>query len=636
MMNQYETDVRKIMDYLSGRKLCLSSRKSHQLCYEELGAYLKKNGLAFSRDSSERWLKDIQVSHNRQQCYFWHEYVEQLHVFLEIGSIPDELFYQIKPMYDKVPAGLKEPLDSYLAHCREEYSKRSLELVKTYCSGIMMSLSSSGVNDLGDITYEVLDALVEKDLYCTKETRYVYLSHARLMFGFFADLGLCPVPYGMMFDDSIHPQVAAISSFSEENKLRIQSLSATKGMSAENFIASSSIFQNEIEGAKYQNTQIKSSGHILKALYLFLVRNGLDYTPEISCIWFDEIRPTLGKSWRHWRRILKLFELYSEHGRLFSGTRYTYRPESTETLPEWCRTAIHDFSNYLIRSFRTEQTARNYHFSCIRFCRFLTNEGIGRFSEVTLEHIRKYSITDEHDTPCGRSTSLSIVRQFLCYLEDRGIARPNLHMGIITKKAASTEITDVLSDEQVGRVYEYRKNAETPRQLRNAAIVVIGLELGLRASDVVNLRLDDIDWKNRKFTIVQKKTQASITLPISSTAGNSLFRYLKYGRPETESRYFFVHQRAPHGRLSTKVCNNALYEILPERRDVYHKGFHVTRRTFATHVLRNGAGAGAVMDALGHTDNTTVMKYLSFDEDHMRMCPLTLDGCGILLKGGLV
>ena len=195
MLNQYETNVRKIMDYLSGRKLCLSSRKSHQFCYEELGAYLEEKGLAFSRSSSEQWLKDIQASHNRQQCYFWRKYVEQLHIFLETGSISDELFYQIKPMYDKIPAGLKEPLDRYLAHCKDGYSKRSLELAKIYCSGIMMSLSSSGVNDLGDVTFEVLETLVEKNLYCEKETRYVYLSHARLMFHFFADKGLCPHPF---------------------------------------------------------------------------------------------------------------------------------------------------------------------------------------------------------------------------------------------------------------------------------------------------------------------------------------------------------------------------------------------------------------------------------------------------------
>lgn len=63
--------------------------------------------------------------------------------------------------------------------------------------------------------------------------------------------------------------------------------------------------------------------------------------------------------------------------------------------------------------------------------------------------------------------------------------------------------------------------------------------------------------------------------------------------------------------------------MLPDRKSVKHKGFHVTRRTFATNMLRSQSGIDAVMNALGHTDNTTVMKYLSFDSEGMGKCPLS-------------
>ena len=68
--------------------------------------------------------------------------------------------------------------------------------------------------------------------------------------------------------------------------------------------------------------------------------------------------------------------------------------------------------------------------------------------------------------------------------------------------------------------------------------------------------------------------------------------------------------------------------------DVVNKGFHVLRRTFATTLLRNNAGIQMVMDSLGHTDNTSVMKYLSFDEERMRLCPLSLTQYSLLLEGG--
>lgn len=84
-------------------------------------------------------------------------------------------------------------------------------------------------------------------------------------------------------------------------------------------------FETVLRNLRYGTTQLKSSSHILKALYLFLYRYGLGYHPEIAGIWFEEIRRTLGNSWKNWRRILRLFKQYTEEGIVLKGTRYTYR-----------------------------------------------------------------------------------------------------------------------------------------------------------------------------------------------------------------------------------------------------------------------------------------------------------------------
>ena len=52
-------------------------------------------------------------------------------------------------------------------------------------------------------------------------------------------------------------------------------------------------------------------------------------------------------------------------------------------------------------------------------------------------------------------------------------------------------------------------------------------------------------------------------------------------------------------------------------------------------IEENNAGIQMVMDSLGHTDNTSVMKYLSFDEERMRLCPLSLTQYSLLLEGGV-
>ena len=174
-----------------------------------------------------------------------------------------------------------------------------------------------------------------------------------------------------------------------------------------------------------------------------------------------------------------------------------------------------------------------------------------------------------------------------------------------------------------------------PIELRDIAIVLLGLKTGLRACDILELRFQDIDWKKRQISIIMKKTKTQITLPMPVEVGNAIYSYLKYGRPDVESDFIFVRSKAPYGRLTGKVCTRALYRILPERNDVKGGGFHVTRRTFATNLLKNHADIDHVMDALGHRDPTSVMKYLLLDDERSRKCGLSLSCTGLMLEGGL-
>ena len=75
-------------------------------------------------------------------------------------------------------------------------------------------------------------------------------------------------------------------------------------------------------------------------------------------------------------------------------------------------------------------------------------------------------------------------------------------------------------------------------------------------------------------------------------------------------------------------------DALPER-NVPGSGFHVTRKTYATNLLRNDVPVHHVAEALGHQGLYTVQKYLSLEERRMRLCGLSLHDRGLLLKGGL-
>lgn len=595
---------------------------------------MAENGLMFTTEAREQWLMSTRSTHSRQQCHFWRNYLQQLQAFMETGTIPDVLFYQCRPSYEAVPAAWKTYLDEYIETVRADYTNRSLALAKGYCSRIILFFSNEGLNCVQDISFRILDRLYHNDFGCQKETWYVYMSHARAMLSHWVRKNLCPHEFSMFLDERIYPQVGRLTCFAVSNLSKLEQLREEASVSLSEFRKKAVLYQDTLKAQGYQDTELHIAARLLKALYLFLYQYDFQYHSEIAWIWFAEIRSTLGCSWKSWRRTLECFNQYMENGDWRSGTRYTFQQEPLDSLPEWCRTSILGFMDRLLREFRSSGTVRTYKYACIRFARFLLDRNIHTFADIKLEHLRLFSISDLHETADGRATYLTVVRRFLCYLEEHGLASAGIHYGILTGCANPEQVADILTDEQVRRIYDYRTQTGTPLEMRNAAMVMVGLELGLRASDVVNLKLSDINWKSRQISILQQKTKAAVTLPFSNTLGNSLYRYIRYGRPQTSCPNVFVRHRAPYGALTTKICNKALYTILPERKDIHHKGFHVTRRTFATRLLRHDAGIDAVIDSLGHTGKTSVVKYLAFDEERMRMCPLSLTLCPLTLKGG--
>ena len=96
----------------------------------------------------------------------------------------------------------------------------------------------------------------------------------------------------------------------------------------------------------------------------------------------------------------------------------------------------------------------------------------------------------------------------------------------------------------------------------------------------------------------------------------------------------FIRHKAPYTPLDPQACQAALRRALPGR-SVPGSGFHVFRKTFATNLLRAGAEAQDVAEALGHRGLHTVNRYMGLDEERMRSWALSLAQQGILPRGGL-
>lgn len=80
---------------------------------------------------------------------------------------------------------------------------------------------------------------------------------------------------------------------------------------------------------------------------------------------------------------------------------------------------------------------------------------------------------------------------------------------------------------------------------RDAAIFFLGLTTGMRAVDVVDLRLANIDWDNETIFFQQSKTGNAVCLPLTVDIGNSIYRYILEERPRVDDDHVFLRSQAP-------------------------------------------------------------------------------------------
>jgi len=155
----------------------------------------------------------------------------------------------------------------------------------------------------------------------------------------------------------------------------------------------------------------------------------------------------------------------------------------------------------------------------------------------------------------------------------------------------------------------------SPKGLRNYAILLLLARTGLRAHEVAQLSLDDVDWTEGTICIRSKKSRAERHLPLAHDVGAALSNYLEHGRPSCSFRTIFLRVVPP---LDPFTGSAAVCRIV--RRALTGVGIlntpaaaHLFRHTAATRMLRGGATFKEIADVLGHASITTTAIYAKLD-----------------------
>ena len=282
-----------------------------------------------------------------------------------------------------------------------------------------------------------------------------------------------------------------------------------------------------------------------------------------------------------------------------------------------------DYEAYLVKQ-RSLSPRTIYH--VLRFAdRFLDH----RFGAAMIDLTRlraadavgfvQHLLTGKH--PYRDKTAATHLRTFFQYLFGRGATGTNLALSI--PKAAKrwdARLPRHLSPDGVEAVLASVRG--NPRHsARDYAMLLLMARLGLRASEVIAIQLDDIDWRAGEL-LVRGKGKLHDRLPITAEVGEALSRYLCEKRGETSCRTVFVTHRAPHrafkdGQIVNAILKDAL-AATGQKPVTPYVGSHLLRHSLATRLVNAGASLDEVGDVLRHRSRSSTMIYARLDIDGLR------------------
>lgn len=218
---------------------------------------------------------------------------------------------------------------------------------------------------------------------------------------------------------------------------------------------------------------------------------------------------------------------------------------------------------------------------------------------------------------CGNGTVEKLttsLRAFLRYLAVEGRCRAGL--ADVVPGYAHWRLADLpryLAAEQVNRLIA-ACDGEVVACRRDRAIVLLLARLGLRAGDVAQLRLDDIEWETGSLR-VSGKSRYEVRLPLPQDVGDAIAAYLAC-RPSTcPSDHVFLRNIAPFRPLRKGDGISSLVKRLMQRAGIVApvKGAHVLRHTAATEMLRHGVPLEKIGLVLRHRGIDTTAYYAKAD-----------------------
>lgn len=178
-----------------------------------------------------------------------------------------------------------------------------------------------------------------------------------------------------------------------------------------------------------------------------------------------------------------------------------------------------------------------------------------------------------------------------------------LYTRILNKKFIHVDFSRPRNEKHLPQIIDsdlLKNSIEKIKNLKHKAIISLAYSVGLRVSEVINLKIEDIDSKRMLIHIKNSKGRKDRLVPLSSNVLNLLREYWKEYKP---IEYLFNGQKS--SKYSSSSCNAIVKKYINEK---YH--FHLLRHSCFTHLIENGTDCRIIQKIAGHSNIKTTEVYM--------------------------
>ena len=285
-----------------------------------------------------------------------------------------------------------------------------------------------------------------------------------------------------------------------------------------------------------------------------------------------------------------------------------------------------DLLNYTIEFLKYLKDEKNYSkFTVINygkdlklFLEFLKCENIEKINQINYSILRKYlSFLYEKDySKKTISRNISTLRSFFKYQMKKNYIKEN-PMIFIENPKLDKKLPKVLYSNDLENLLN-TPDTTTALGQRDSAILEMFYSTGIRVSELVNLKITDINFDDKRIKILGKGSKERYVL-YGSVLDKKLNQYLQSGYQElnkNKSDFIFLNKNGKP--LTTRGVEMILDNIIKKSGLNYHFSPHVLRHTFATDMLNNGADLKIVQELLGHENLATTQIYTHVSNERLR------------------